>query len=50
MPIALNAGNWLYFWPAALLKQSGLSEDDLLLVYEHYHSTLLRAHFGQALD
>ena len=50
MPIALNAGNWLYFWPAELLKQTGLSEDDLLLVYEHYHSTLLRAHFGQALD
>lgn len=50
VPIALNAGNWLYFWPAALLKQTGLSEDDLLLVYEHYHSTLLRAHFGQALD
>jgi geranylgeranyl pyrophosphate synthase len=50
VPIALNAGNWLYFWPAELLKQTGLSADDLLLVYEHYHSTLLRAHFGQALD
>lgn len=50
MPLALNAGNWLYFWPAELLKQTGLNEDDLLLVYEHYHSTLLRAHFGQALD
>src|SRR5689334_8314075 len=50
VPIALNAGNWLYFWPAELLKQTGLSEDDLLLVYEHYHRTLLRAHFGQALD
>ncbi len=50
VPLALNAGNWLYFWPAELLKETGLSEDDLLLVYEHYHSTLLRAHFGQALD
>ena len=50
VPIALNAGNWLYFWPAELLKQTGLSADDLLLVYQHYHSTLLRAHFGQALD
>ena len=50
MPLALNAGNWLYFWPAELLKKTGLSEDDLLLVYEHYHRTLLRAHFGQALD
>jgi len=50
VPLALNAGNWLYFWPAELLKKTGLSEDDLLLVYQHYHSTLLRAHFGQALD
>lgn len=50
MPIALNAGNWLYFWPFELLKEIGLSEDDLLLVYERYHLTLLRAHFGQALD
>ncbi len=48
--LALNAGNWLYFWPAVLLKDSELSEDDLLLIYEHYHRTLLRAHFGQALD
>jgi geranylgeranyl pyrophosphate synthase len=50
MPIALNAGNWLYFWPFQLLKETGLGEDDLLLVYERYHRTLLRAHFGQALD
>ena len=50
MPLALNTGNWLYFWPVELLKGIGLGEDDLLLVYEHYHRTLLRAHFGQALD
>jgi geranylgeranyl pyrophosphate synthase len=50
MPIALNAGNWLYFWPFQLLKEAGLGEEDLLLVYERYHRTLLRAHFGQALD
>ena len=49
-PLALNAGNWLYFWPAALLKDGALSEDDLLLIYKHYHQTMLRAHFGQALD
>jgi geranylgeranyl pyrophosphate synthase len=50
MPLALNTGNWLYFWPVELLKGIGLGEDDLLFVYEHYHRTLLRAHFGQALD
>ena len=50
IPVALNTGNWLYFWPFQLLKNLGLSDDDLLLVYESYHRTLLRAHFGQALD
>ncbi len=50
MPLALNAGNWLYFWPFEVLKDSGLSRDQLLTVYEHCHRTLLRAHFGQAID
>jgi geranylgeranyl pyrophosphate synthase len=50
IPVALNAGNWLYFWPFQLLKDTGLAADDLLFVYERYHRTLLRAHFGQALD
>ena len=50
MPIALNAGNWLYFWPFELLRQSALPKDQLLLIYERYHQTLLRAHFGQAID
>jgi geranylgeranyl pyrophosphate synthase len=50
MPVALNAGNWLYFWPFELLKNLRLDVDDLVLVYECYHRTMLRAHFGQALD
>ncbi|HXV80902.1 MAG TPA: polyprenyl synthetase family protein [Candidatus Binatia bacterium] len=50
MPVALNAGNWLYFWPFEMLKKLELSQEKLLFVYEHYHRTLLRAHFGQALD
>lgn len=50
MPLALNTGNWLYFWPFELLQQSGLPKDQLLLAYERYHRTLLRAHFGQAID
>jgi geranylgeranyl pyrophosphate synthase len=50
VPVALNAGNWLYFWPLEVLKEVGFGEDDLTLVYERYHRTLLRAHFGQALD
>jgi geranylgeranyl pyrophosphate synthase len=50
LPLALNAGNWLYFWPLEVLKDSGLSRDQLISVYEHCHRTLLRAHFGQAID
>lgn len=50
MPTALNAGNWLYFWPFELLKGAGFAEDDLVIVYEKYQRTLLRAHYGQALD
>jgi geranylgeranyl pyrophosphate synthase len=49
-PLALNAGNWLYFWPYELLKDAGLPDEQLLFLYEHCHRTLLRAHFGQALD
>lgn len=49
-PVALNAGNWLYFWPYELLKDAGLPAHRLLFLYEHCHRTLLRAHFGQAID
>jgi geranylgeranyl pyrophosphate synthase len=50
LPVALNAGNWLYFLPLELLNQLDLPRDALLCMYRHYHRTLLRAHFGQALD
>jgi geranylgeranyl pyrophosphate synthase len=50
LPIALNAGNWLYFWPFELVKALGLPSETTLSVYEYYHQTLLRAHFGQAID
>jgi geranylgeranyl pyrophosphate synthase len=50
LPVALNAGNWLYFWPLELLRGLGLPKESELLLYRVYHRTLLRAHFGQALD
>jgi geranylgeranyl pyrophosphate synthase len=50
VPIAVNAGNWLYFWPFELLRQTELPVDKIFYVYEHCHRTLLRAHFGQAVD
>ena len=50
LPTALNAGNWLYFWPFQLIKALELPNRTALAVYEYYHRTLLRAHFGQAMD
>ncbi len=50
VPIAVNAGNWLYFWPFELLRETELPVDKIFYLYEHCHRTLLRAHFGQAVD
>jgi geranylgeranyl pyrophosphate synthase len=50
VPTALNTGNWLYFWPSALLARLGLSPDDELAVHRTINSTLMQCHYGQALD
>ncbi len=50
VPTALNAGNWLYFWPFELIKKAGLSRQAEVLAYQRCQRMLLRAHFGQALD
>jgi geranylgeranyl pyrophosphate synthase len=50
VPLALNAGNWLYFWPFELIRKAGLSRHREVLAYERCQCMLLRAHFGQALD
>jgi geranylgeranyl pyrophosphate synthase len=47
---ALNAGNWLYFWPAALMDQLPLEGERLLTAQRLMSRTLLHCHFGQALD
>jgi geranylgeranyl pyrophosphate synthase len=50
LPRALNAGNWLYFWPQVLLRRTGLSPTARLAVHEHLALCLMRCHEGQALD
>lgn len=50
MPLALNAGNWLYFWPLQNVEEWKISPEKKLSVYRVCHRGLLRAHFGQALD
>lgn len=50
VPIALNAGNWCYFWPFEQIRQSQVSPEMELELYRVCHQALLRAHFGQAID
>ena len=50
MPLALNAGNFLYFWPQVLLAQSGLNPRIRLRAHERLAHCLMRCHQGQALD
>jgi geranylgeranyl pyrophosphate synthase len=50
VPIALNTGNWLYFWALALLARSALDDSQRLLAHEAITARLLACHEGQALD
>lgn len=49
-PVALNAGNWLYFLPQRLIARSGLSGTVRLALHERMAECLLSCHEGQALD
>ncbi|HYD50957.1 MAG TPA: polyprenyl synthetase family protein [Terriglobales bacterium] len=50
VPVALNAGNWLYFWAQVRLSRLPLDDATRLIAYERLSSCLLRCHEGQALD
>ena len=50
VPVALNAGNWLYFWPQVLLAALPLPARARLHAHERIAECLLRCHEGQALD
>ncbi len=49
-PLAINAGNFLYFWPMTWLEQSSMSDSQQLEILRLYHRTLTAAHCGQAID
>jgi geranylgeranyl pyrophosphate synthase len=49
-PLALNAGNWLYFLPHRVLEQIGLAPEVELQVRRLLDKGVLRCHYGQALD
>jgi geranylgeranyl pyrophosphate synthase len=50
MPLALNAGNWLYFAPHQLLERMGLPASVELELRRAIDRNVLRCHYGQALD
>jgi geranylgeranyl pyrophosphate synthase len=50
LPLALNAGNWLYFWPSTLLGRLHLSGCVELALRRAIDDSVLRCHYGQALD
>lgn len=50
MPVALNAGNWLYFWPLERMQSWKLPEKQELAIFRCVTESLVRAHFGQAID
>ncbi len=47
---ALNAGNWLYFWPIQLIGEAGLTPERALAALKQLGETQYRCHLGQGLD
>jgi geranylgeranyl pyrophosphate synthase len=50
MPLALNAGNWLYFLPHRLLEELRVAPERELELRRAIDRAVLRCHYGQALD
>lgn len=50
LPLALNTGNWLYFWALDLVQRLELPSGVELQLSRRLASTLLHCHSGQALD
>jgi geranylgeranyl pyrophosphate synthase len=50
LPLALNAGNWMYFAPLDLIGELGLPPWAELHLRRRATRTLLDCHYGQALD
>jgi len=50
VPLAINAGNWLYFWALAQLEAVSAAPAVIAAMYRATVSTLVACHQGQALD
>lgn len=49
-PLALNTGNWMYFWALALIPRLPVAAEVRADLGQHALATMLRCHQGQALD
>ena len=49
-PVALNAGNWLYFWALAQVERLPVAESVQHAMLRRMSRAMLACHFGQALD
>jgi geranylgeranyl pyrophosphate synthase len=50
LPLALNTGNFLYFWPLALIERLDVAEPVRVALERAATRAILRCHLGQALD
>ena len=50
VPLALNAGNWLYFWAMDRMKALTVAPDVRLSLMDDCLNLMLEAHYGQAID
>jgi geranylgeranyl pyrophosphate synthase len=50
VPLAINAGNWLYFWQLREVKNWGVNSSQESQIYHRVFEALHRGHIGQALD
>jgi len=50
VPLALNAGNWLYFFPTLLLERARFTPEVELALRTAIDRGVLHCHYGQALD
>ena len=50
VPIAINVGNWMYFWALDLVGDLGLGDERAAALQRALTQGMFRCHFGQALD
>jgi geranylgeranyl pyrophosphate synthase len=50
VPVALNAGSWMYFWAFSLVDKLELDEATQLGLYRWMSRSLVACHHGQGLD